>query len=207
MYTPAHFAEERASELHRLIRQHPLGVLVTPTPQGLDANHLPFELEAEPAPGRLIGHVARANPVWQQVASGTLVLVVFRGVQGYISPNGYPSKAETHRAVPTWNYEAVHVHGTLHVHDDARFVRGVVARLTRSHEAAEARPWKMGDAPADYLDGMVAQIVGIEVRIGRLEGKRKLSQNREAADRLGAAAHARGRGLHDLAAAMEGPRD
>lgn len=207
MYTPAHFAEERASELHRLIRQHPLGVLVTPTPQGLDANHLPFELEAEPAPGRLIGHVARANPVWQQVASGTPVLVVFRGVQGYISPNGYPSKAETHRAVPTWNYEAVHVHGTLHVHDDARFVRGVVARLTRSHEAAEARPWKMGDAPADYLDGMVAQIVGIEVRIGRLEGKRKLSQNREAADRLGAAAHARGRGLHELAAAMESPRD
>lgn len=202
MYTPAHFAEERLNERHRLIRQHPLGVLVTPTPQGLDANHLPFELEAEPEPGRLIGHVARANPVWQQVASGTPVLVVFRGVQGYISPNGYPSKAATHRAVPTWNYEAVHVHGTLHVHDDARFVRGVVARLTRTHEAAEPRPWRMGDAPADYLDAMVANIVGIEVRITRLEGKRKLSQNREAADRLGAAAHARGRGLGDLADAM-----
>ncbi|WP_374673862.1 FMN-binding negative transcriptional regulator [Ideonella sp.] len=202
MYTPAHFAEARPSELHRLIRQHPLGVLVTTTPQGLDANHLPFELEAEPAPGRLIGHVARANPVWQQVASGTPVLVVFRGVQGYVSPNGYPSKADTHRAVPTWNYEAVHVHGTLHVHDDARFVRGVVARLTRTHEAAEPQPWKMGDAPADYLDAMVANIVGIEVRITRLEGKRKLSQNRDAADRLGAAAHARGRGLADLADAM-----
>jgi len=139
--------------------------------------------------------VARANPVWQQCAGGADVMVVFRGVEGYISPSWYPSKHEAHRQVPTWNYEVVHAHGRLTVRDDEKFVRGVVARLTRTHEAAEPQPWKMGDAPTDYLDMMLQAIVGIEVAVTRLEGKAKLGQNKELRDRQGAveALHARGR--------------
>lgn len=195
MYTPAHFAETRPEELHRIIRAHPLGMLCTHGPQGLDANHLPFLLDADAGPhGTLVGHVARANPLWQSVAQDSPVLVVFRGAEGYVSPNWYPSKHETHRAVPTWNYEVVHAHGTLSIHDDPKHVRAVVARLTHKHEATEPRPWKMGDAPPDFLADMVRAIVGIEVHITRIEGKRKLSQNRSAADRSGVidALHERG---------------
>ena len=186
MYIPEHFAESRLDELHRIMRAHPLAMLCTSGPQGLDANHLPFLLDADSGPhGRLIGHVARANPLWQSVAPDSEVLVVFRGAEGYVSPNWYPSKHETHRAVPTWNYEVVHAHGTLTIHDDVKHVRSVVARLTHAHEAGEPHPWKMGDAPPDYLADMLRAIVGIEVHITRLEGKRKLSQNRGAADRSG----------------------
>ena len=132
--------------------------------------------------------MARANPVWQQ-AGDTAVLVIFHATDGYISPNWYPSKPEHHRHVPTWNYAVVHAHGLLRVRDDERFVRGLVARLTREHEARsqQPRPWKMGDAPTDYIDGLLKVIVGIEVEITRLVGKSKLGQNREVRDRLGAA--------------------
>jgi len=128
--------------------------------------------------------------------------VIFRGPQGYISPNWYPSKRETHRHVPTWNYEVVHAHGRLRIVDDEKFVRAVVARLTRRHEADQAKPWKMGDAPADYLDQMLGMIVGIEVEITRLEGKRKLGQNREARDLAGAVNALQDRGQVALAMAM-----
>ena len=203
MYNPPHFTETRNTELHRMIRAHPLGVLVTTGPQGLDANHLPFELDASRGElGTLTAHVARANPLWREVPDGAEVLVVFRGAEGYVSPNWYPSKHETHRLVPTWNYEVVHAHGRIAIRDDEKFVRGVVARLTRAHEAAEPRPWKMGDAPADYLDTMLAAIVGLEVEITRLEGKRKLSQNRELRDRDGAIEALRARGRDGLSEAM-----
>lgn len=204
MYLPEHFKETDPARLHAIMREHPLGMLVTHTDAGgLDANHLPFELDADRGPaGTLIGHVARANPVWQQVPSGSAVMVMFRGSHGYISPSWYPSKHEAHRQVPTWNYELVHVHGVLRIVDDERFVRGVVARLTRRHEAAEPKPWKMGDAPADYLDKMVSMIVGIEVELTRLEGKRKLGQNKEARDRLGAADQLDARGHAALAGLM-----
>jgi transcriptional regulator len=208
MYIPPHFAETRPEELHRIIRAHPLGMLCTAGPQGLDANHLPFHLDPDAGPhGTLIAHVARANPLWQTVPSGSEVLVVFRGAEGYISPNWYPSKHEAHRAVPTWNYEVVHAHGTLTIHDDEKHVRGVVARLTHTHEghahqAGGHRPWKMGDAPPDFLDQMLRAIVGIEVRITRLEGKRKLGQNREPRDREGTIAALGARGQAPLAQAM-----
>ena len=130
------------------------------------------------------------------------MLVVFRGVEGYISPNWYPSKLATHRQVPTWNYEVVHVHGRLAVRDDERFVRGVVARLTRAHEVTQPQPWKMGDAPPDYLDAMLRAIVGIEIAVTRLEGKAKLSQNKEARDRAGAAAALEAQDQQALARAM-----
>jgi len=188
MYMPAHFAIKNPEVLHRIIREHPLGALVTLGPDGLDANHIPFEMDVtQGALGLLTAHVARANPVWQQCRDGAEVLVVFRGNESYISPNWYPSKHESHRQVPTWNYEVVHVHGRLAVMDEQRFVRGVVARLTRTHEAAEPVPWKMGDSAPEYIDGMLKAIVGIQVEITRIEGKAKLSQNREARDRLSAA--------------------
>ena len=188
MYLPPHFAETDADVLRALVRAHPLGALVRRWQHGLEADHLPFLVDPAPAPyGTLLAHVARANPLWQEVADGDEVVVIFRGPDGYISPNWYPGKGETHRRVPTWNYEVVHAHGTVHVHDDEKFIRRVVALLTREHEAAQPRPWSMADAPADYLAEMVGKVVGLEVRLTRLEGKRKLGQNHEMRDRVGAA--------------------
>ncbi|WP_250340653.1 FMN-binding negative transcriptional regulator [Luteibacter flocculans] len=183
MYVPPLFTESRPEELRRIIQAHPLGMMVTNTAAGLEANHLPFVLdESRGAFGVLLAHVARANPIWQEVRNGDPVLVVFRGAQGYISPSWYASKQETHRHVPTWNYEIVHAHGRISIHDDESFVRGMVARLTRQQEASLPAPWKMSDAPADYLTEHLAHIVGLEIEISRLEGKRKLSQNREPRD-------------------------
>lgn len=193
MYMPAHFEESRPEVLHRLIAEQPFGALVTHGPNGLDANHLPFELalpdgNAAPA-GRcmLRAHVARANPVWKEAATHPEALVIFQGPAAYISPTWYPSKHETHRQVPTYNYIVVHAHGRITVRDDESFVRGLVARLTRKMEAGEAVPWKMGDAPADYIQQMLGAIVGIEIEVTRLIGKWKLGQNKDAADRRGAA--------------------
>lgn len=203
MYVPPHFAEARPEELHRVMREHPLGMLVSHGPQGLDAEHLPFEFNPEGGPlGLLSSHVARANPVWQRCPTGTPVMVVFSSAQAYISPNWYPSKHQTHRQVPTWNYQVVHAHGSLSVHDDERTLRGLVARLTRHHEATETRPWKMGDAPPDYIDGMLRNIVAIQVHITALVGKSKLSQNKARADRLGAAEALQARGQPELARLM-----
>jgi transcriptional regulator len=182
MYVPAHFEENRPEVLHQLISDQPFGTLVTTGPNGLDANHLPFEF----AHGKLRAHVARANPVWQEVASQPDTLVIFQGPAAYISPNWYPSKHEAHRQVPTYNYMVVHAHGKIVVRDDEAFVRGLVARLTRAMEANEPRPWKMGDAPADYISQMLGAIVGIEIEVTRLVGKWKLGQNKEARDRRGA---------------------
>lgn len=183
MYSPAAFTESRPEELERVMREHPLGMLVTNRASGLEADHVPFLFDADGGPlGTLLAHVGRANPVWRDVRDGDPVLVVFRGADGYISPNWYASKPETHRHVPTWNYEVVHAHGHIHVHDDEKFLRGVVGRLTRVHEATQPRPWRLADAPADYLVAALKQIVGIEVVLTRIEGKRKLSQNREPRD-------------------------
>lgn len=205
MYVPAHFAENRPEQLHQLIRQYPLGVLITHGRDGLDANHLPFELLADQGPcGTLIGHVARANPLWREIGDGLDVLVVFRAEQAYLSPNWYPSKHEQHRQVPTWNYRVVHAHGRLRVRDEESFVRGVVARLTRTHEAQAApdNPWKMTDSSAEYISQMLAAIVGIEIELTRLEGKFKLSQNKDARDIQGAADGLQQQGKLQLAADM-----
>jgi transcriptional regulator len=186
MYLPTHFAVTEPEALHALMRAYPLGTLVTHGEGGLDANHLPFEFDAgEGERGILRAHVARNNPLWQEVMDGQEVLVVFKAADGYVSPNWYPSKQEHHKQVPTWNYAVVHAHGRIRVRDDARFVRRLLASLTRVHEAAEPKPWKMADAPRDYLEAMVAAVVGIEIEISELVGKFKLSQNKEAMDRQG----------------------
>ena len=203
MYIPAHFAETRAEELHRIIREHPLGMLVTQGNDRLDADHIPLELDAAAGPhGTLIGHVARANTLWQRCPTGTPVMVVFRGAEAFISPSWYPSKHETHRQVPTWNYEVVHAHGTITVHDDERFVRRVVALLTRRHEAIEPTPWKMGDSEPEFITKMLQSIVGFEITITSMVGKVKLSQNREVRDRLNAADTLDARGKNAIAQAM-----
>lgn len=203
MYIPAHFSENRPEELHRIINEHPLGTLVTHTSQGLDANHIPFEFDAGKGPhGTLQAHIARNNPL-KDIADDAEVMVIFRSVDAYISPNWYPSKHETHRQVPTWNYEVVHAHGRIRIIDDEKFIRGVVARLTRKHEASEPRPWKMGDAPLYYMDQMVRMIVGLEIEVTRLEGKRKLSQNREARDIAGAINALSEKNREDIASQMK----
>ena len=203
MYVPAHFAETRKDVLHARIVEHPFGTLITHGSSGLDANHIPFELAAEDGElGVLRAHVARANPVWQEVANGDEVLVVFHAGDAYISPNWYPSKHELHKQVPTWNYMVVHAHGRMTILDDERYVRGVVGRLTRTHEASEPKPWKMGDAPKDYVDAMVKAIVGVQIEVTRLVGKSKLSQNKEARDIQGAAEALKSSGESQLADAM-----
>ncbi|APA87921.1 FMN-binding negative transcriptional regulator [Paraburkholderia sprentiae WSM5005] len=190
MYMPAHFEENRPEVLHRLIAEQPFGALITNGPTGLDANHLPFEAQTDAMDSShlvLRAHVARANPVWQEAATHPEALVIFQGPTAYISPTWYPSKHETHKQVPTYNYMVVHAHGRMVVRDDESFVRGLVARLTRKMEAGEPVPWKMSDAPADYIAQMLGAIVGIEIEVTRLVGKWKLGQNKAAEDRRGAA--------------------
>ena len=208
MYLPAHFEERRPEALQRLIADHPLGALVTLGPDGLDANHVPFEFDASGgARGILRAHVARANPVWQEAQQRPEALVIFQGPAAYLSPSWYPGKADTHRFVPTWQYMVVHAHGRITVRDDERFVRGLVAHLTRKMEAGEPVPWKMGDAPPDYLDQMLKQIVGIEIEVERLVGKWKLGQNRSPDERLGAAERMRERGGEMRVAVADAMRD
>ncbi|MBN3767224.1 FMN-binding negative transcriptional regulator [Burkholderia sp. Ac-20365] len=188
MYIPTHFEETNPDPLRKLIADHPLGAMVTLSPTGLDANHIPFEFDATKGPhGTLRAHVARANPVWQEAAQNPDTLVIFQGPTAYISPNWYPSKHDAHRQVPTYNYMVVHAHGRIAVHDDETFVRGLVARLTRKMEAGEPVPWKMGDAPADFISQMLGAIVGIEIELTKLTGKWKLGQNKASVDRRGAA--------------------
>ncbi len=188
VYLPAHFEEARPEALRQLIAAHPLGALVTVGPQGLSANHIPFLLEARGELGTLIGHVARNNDVWRTEPDRPEALVIFQGPTAYISPNWYATKQATHRVVPTYNYTVVHVHGPLIVHEDEKWLRGVVGKLTKQFEATQPQPWKMADAPADYLSEQLANIVGVEIPIQRIVGKWKTSQNREPADRVGAVA-------------------
>jgi len=206
VYLPQHYEETRKEELHRIVAEYPFGALVVHGPNGLDANHIPFELHADKGEqGHLLAHVARANPVWKEMADGSEALVIFRGADAYISPNWYPSKHEQHKQVPTWNYRVVHVHGRLRIRDDEKFVRGVVARLTRHHEAGtgDARPWKMTDSSPEHIDQLLTLIVGIEIEITKMVGKWKLSQNKDARDRSNAADELRKRGEQEISAAMQ----
>ncbi|HRP27577.1 MAG TPA: FMN-binding negative transcriptional regulator [Burkholderiaceae bacterium] len=187
MYLPSHFEETRSDALQALVRSHPLGTLITQDRHGaLQADPIPFLLDPDPAPhGTLRGHVARANPLWRETRADVDALVVFHGAQGYVSPNWYPSKAEHGKAVPTWNYIVVQARGRLRAIEDREWLRAFVTRLTECHEARQTKPWHVSDAPADYLEAMLGAIVGIEIELGSLVGKWKVSQNRDAADRAG----------------------
>lgn len=186
MYTPKHFAETRTDVLHDFIEQNSLAAIVVSTANGLTANHIPVLLDRET--GMLVGHVSRANPMHSDALPEAEALAIFTGFDHYVSPSWYPSKLEHGRVVPTWNYAVVHAYGTLTFFDGRRRLREVVDRLTRTHEAQFAQPWSIEDAPPEYIDGLLSAIIGFEMKITRLEGKWKNSQNRDEADRAGVAA-------------------
>ena len=186
MYLPRAFAEEDLPTLHQLIGETRLATLVTYGERGLQANHLPLSFAPDQGPyGTLYGHLARANPQWQELANGAEALLIFQGAEAYVSPSLYPSKTEHGKVVPTWNYIAVHAYGHAETFSDGGRLLDIVSTLTDRHEAGRAQPWSVADAPADYIDGMLKAIVGFAIPIDRLEGKRKLSQNRTAADIAG----------------------
>lgn len=194
-YRPKHFEETDPATLHALVRAHPLSTWVVPQTDGeLLVNHIPFLLDTDRGPhGTLVGHVARANPVWRALTAAATV-AVFQGPEAYISPSWYPSKPVHGKVVPTWNYAVVHAHGTARVFDDRAQLLALVARLTALHEAPQAQPWQVTDAPADYIDTLLGAIVGIEITVQRWVGKWKVSQNRTLEDRLGVAAGLQTRG-------------
>lgn len=181
MYVPAHFAEPRDAEIDRIIAEHPLAVLVAAGANGLTANHVPLLRDG---PGRLIGHVALANDLHRDLADGAEAMAVFRGFDHYVSPNWYPSKREHHRHVPTWNYQAVHVYGPIRFSHDPKVKTAVVGRMTKHFEALAGgdRPWRMADAPRDFLATMIDGIVAFEIAATRIVAKSKLNQNRTAED-------------------------
>ena len=194
MYVPSHFEETRIEVLHRLIRECSFAALVTLGSDGLDANHVPFELDADPPPlGTLRAHVARGNPVWRDFSRDLEALVLFQGPQAYITPSWYETKKETGKVVPTYNYAVVHAHGPLRIVEDQEWLRGLVERLTNRYEAGRPQPWKVADAPGDFVDKQLRAIIGLEIPITRLVGKWKVSQNRPAADRDGVV-----RGLREI---------
>lgn len=198
MYVPPAFRQDDLPTLHAMIAQVRLATLVTSGPEGLIATHLPLLLDPEDGPcGTLTGHFAKPNPHWRTAeAGGGSSLAIFQGPEAYISPSWYPSKQAEGKAVPTWNYVAIHAHGPLEVFHEADALLDVVSRLSNRFEAGRPDPWSVADAPESYMAAMLKGIVGFRLRIERLEGKWKLSQNRSEADRAGVVA-----GLRDETAA------
>ena len=189
MYLPPHFKEDRLPVLHEAIRHWPLATLITYGKEGMIASHLPLMIDPDAgASGTLFGHLARANPQWRSFDPTVEALAVFTGPEAYITPSWYATKRETGKVVPTWNYAAVHAYGPITFIDDADRLLSIVTRLTKTHESKRAVPWAVSDAPADFVRGQLKGIIGIELPIARLEGKWKMSQNRNAADRAGVAA-------------------
>ena len=186
MYTPSAFKDEELASLHGLIEQTRLAILITHDENGIQASHLPLLLSPEQGPfGTLYGHLAKANPQWRALQTRAEALVIFAGADAYVSPSFYPSKVEHGKVVPTWNYQAVHVHGRADVFTDPHRLLNLVSALTDRHESGRTQPWAVADAPADYIDKMLGAIVGFALPISSLEGKRKLSQNRSAEDIAG----------------------
>ena len=187
MYTPAQFKVDAAGEAHALMRAHPFAIMVTHGTGGIVATHLPTVLKTDGAGplGRIECHLARPNPQWKTLAPYTDALMIFQGPEAYIRPGWYPSKAEHGKVVPTWNYAVVHAYGRLEAVQDPAWLLAHVSELTRQQEAPYAAPWSTADAPEDYLAVMARGIVGLKLVITRLEGKAKMSQNREARDRAG----------------------
>jgi transcriptional regulator len=189
MYVPPLFKKDEVPALHAAMREIGLGTLVTFGSEGLVANHIPLLVDPEPAPfGTLMGHVARANPQWRAIAPGGEALALFLGPNAYVTPSWYPSKGETGKVVPTWNYVAIHAYGTPRVIDDPEWKLAHVTRLTAAHESKRSAPWAVSDAPVDFIKNMINAIVGFEMPIRRLEGKWKMSQNRPPQDRAGVVA-------------------
>jgi len=185
MYTPSHFEETRVEALHALMRAHAFATLVSQSGGQINADHIPLLLtQSDRSDGVLQGHVARANPLWETVSEGSEVLAIFQGPNQYVSPKWYPSKQEHGKVVPTWNYLVVHARGRIRWNQDPAWLRQHLESATATHEGAD-RPWNVSDAPPNFIERMLAGIVGFEILISDLRGKWKLSQNRSEADRLG----------------------
>jgi transcriptional regulator len=198
MYVQSQFEEKRTEVMHQLIDSHSFGTLVTLGADGINANHMPFMLDHNAGEfGMLRAHVARNNPVWRDFSRDIETLAIFEGASAYVSPSWYPSKQEHGKVVPTYNYMVVHAYGTMRVIDDPAWMKAFLHRLTDSHEANRPVPWKVDDAPQDFIDKLVDTLIGIEIPIARLLGKWKVSQNRSDADRAGVAAGLRAKGGED----------
>jgi transcriptional regulator len=203
MYTPKAFEVTDLPQLQAAMQQSELATLVTNTSQGLVATHLPVMLDVSRGKyGTLTGHVSRANLQWRETEAGAEALVIFLGLDTYVTPNWYPAKQETGRVVPTWNYAAIHAYGPITFFEDTERLRVVVTELTRRHEAAFPAPWQVSDAPAVYIDAQLKAIVGFEMPIARLEGKQKFNQNRSVEDRLGVINGLRNQGKTEVAELM-----
>ena len=205
MYVPGHFAMDDAA-VQDLLAHHGAGDLVTATDEGLISTLLPFVFDPASGPhGALLGHFARNNEHWRLAPVGE-AMVILRGPDAYITPNWYASKSEHGRVVPTWNYVTAHVYGELVIHDDVAWLDDLVRRLTEKHEAGQARPWSPDDAPPAFVAGQLRAIVGVELRISRIEAKAKLSQNRPAADIDGVVEGVGGHGNVAMADAVQAAR-
>jgi len=181
-----------------LIDAHPLGAWVAITDDGLVANHIPFVLDRSQGKfGTLLGHVSRANRVWEQLSTSAESIVMFQGPQSYITPGWYPSKQKDGKVVPTWNYSVAHVHGVARAVDDRDWLHRLLEQLTAANESSRTSPWKITDAPSDYIDKMIRAVVGIEIPIARLVGKLKVSQDEPMQDRLGTVTGLRTEGGED----------
>jgi transcriptional regulator len=189
LHVPEQNEETRVEVMHALIRSYSLGMWVTLGDNELVANHIPFEVSAERGEfGTLVGHIAKANPIWSRTPSEVTDLVIFQGPQSYISPSWYPSKHEHGKAVPTWNYAVVHAYGRPSFIEAKSWLYDHVSSLTKRHEASQPLPWSLSDAPVDFTDRMIGAIVGVEIPIQKLIGKWKMSQNRSESDRRGVVA-------------------
>lgn len=189
MHRATAFRQDDPQALHRLIREAPLATLVSHGDAGLQATHMPLLLVPDEGPhGTLYGHFARANPHWRALADGAALLAIFQGPHAYVSPAWYPSKAEHGKAVPTWDYLAVHARGEAELFDDAERLRTLLGALSATHEQGRPKPWSMEEAPRDYLDTLLRAIVGLRLPIRQLDGAWKLSQNRSEADVAGVVA-------------------
>ncbi len=202
MYVPTHFQEISADEINSIIQAAPLACIVAQSAEGLIANHVPLRKAKDAS---LIGHVALANDMHRLIKDGQEVLVIFRGDDGYVSPNFYPSKPEHHRHVPTWNYQVVHVYGDIVFQHEESAKRAAVGLLTREHERRlnGKKAWRMADAPAEFMQEMLGNIVAFRISVRRIIAKSKLSQNREERDYLGAVSGLRASGNDVLAERME----
>lgn len=202
MYSPPHFEQLNIDAMQAFIRDYPLATVVSYSCQNLEANHIPLQLRRDDSPyGRLVGHIARANPLGKLVEPSVEVLVIFHGPESYISPNWYATRHETGRVVPTWNYAVVHAYGNLRVIDDPSWILVQLDELTAAHEQAMPNPWKIGDAPVEFTERLINEIVGIEISITRLCGKWKVSQNQPEINQLSVVAGLESQGS-DKALAM-----
>ncbi|RUO63385.1 negative transcriptional regulator, PaiB family [Pseudidiomarina planktonica] len=199
MHVPSQFREDDTQKLQQYINDYSFGLFIVADEQGIEATHVPFCLcsNGSGSPGVLQCHLARSNPVWKRLQNGANVLAVFQGPDAYVSPSWYPSKAETGRVVPTWNYLAVHAEGHANLIEDATWLKEHLHQLTDRHESGRQQPWSVDDAPADYTERLIKGIVGVEITIEKLTGKLKASQNQTESNRAGVK-----QGLADEGAAM-----